>query len=748
MEMLGKINRFIKSFSFLKAFVLAFSMLIPILISNAVLGDITVGFSIALGVLFCSPTDVPGSLRHKFYGILIAVFLSFCFTFLFGLIGQTNWIIIPVLGIAVFLVSYLSVFGFRASLISFSGLMSIILSFAYDGTKISLINHALLVASGGIWYLILSMSASLLLPKIQTDQLFVSLIEKTAAFLKVRGSLLVCKINRDELYHKLFKLQTEINEDHESIREIILSKRTNSGFSHRTRRQQLLFSELMDILELAVSNPVNYEEFDKVFKKHTEKIETFKELTFELADQLEHISKVIRKEEKLKPNTKIPEILKDIQRNIDYYTILVGLPKARVGSLMLINLKHYQEKQIQSLIGIERVLGNYISNNKIIDIKDANRFITPQDYDFKKLIENFSFKSPIFKHSLRLSIIVIIGFLVGSFFSMQNPYWILITIVVIMRPSYGLTRERSIQRVIGTLIGAAIATAIIFITQNAVVYSVIAISSLLLAFSIIQSNYRNAAIFITLEVVFVYAILDPNVLSVIKFRIIDTLIGATLAFLANYFLLPAWQFQSIQESFKEAIEANCKFLKQIDIYYHKKGEVPTVYKLSRKEAFLAIGNLNAAFQRMSQDPKSKQKEYAVIYKLITLNNTFLSSLTALGMFIRNNKTTIVPVHFEVIVSHIITRLKLAVALLDDKERLIDIERSEVEIAQKKYEAYFKNLSKQSDKELEEGLEISKEMRAQLKETQLVSEQINWLFNLSEKLISSIKKIKANRENKV
>ena len=115
--------------------------------------------------------------------------------------------------------------------------------------KTYIIRVALIVALGGFWYLILSMSASLLLPKIQTDQLFVSIIEKTSEFLKVRGELLVCKTNREVLYHKMFELQTQINESHESIREIILSKRTNSGFSNRTRRQQLLFSELIEILE-------------------------------------------------------------------------------------------------------------------------------------------------------------------------------------------------------------------------------------------------------------------------------------------------------------------------------------------------------------------------------------------------------------------------------------------------------------------------------------------------------------------
>lgn len=741
--MLEKINRFIKSFNFLKAFVLAFSMITPILISNAVFHNISIGFSIALGVLFCSPTDVPGSLKHKFFGILVSIALAFFLTLLFGAISEIGWFLALILGVVVFLVSYISVFGFRASLVSLSGLLAIVLSFTYDSSSMTLLEHSLLILLGGFWYLSLSMSVSLMFPKIQTDELFVQVIEKTAAFLRVRGELLICKTKRDALFHKMFELQAEINEKHEKLREIILNNRSNAGLSNRIRRQQLVFSELMEILELAVANPVNYEKFDSVFIKHQEKIEAFKNLNFEIANQLDHISKVIRKEESLKQNLKIEETLKITIKNIDNYRVLVGLPKSRVGTLMLLNLNNYQQKQIQNIIGLERVLGNYISNNKILGIKDANRFITPQDYDLKKLIENFSFKSPIFKHSLRLAIIVILGFLIGNIFSMQNPYWILLTTIVIMRPSYGLTKNRTIQRVVGTLIGATIATLIIFTTQNTFIYGVIAIISLPIAFSIIQSNYRNAAIFITLNVVFVYAILEPNILSVIKFRVIDTLIGAALAFGANYFLWPAWQFQNIQEYFIEVIQSNCNFLKQIDTYYHKKGEVPTVYKLSRKQAFLAIGDLNAAFQRMHQDPKSKQKDFTHIYEIITINNTFLSSLTSLGMFIRNNKTLVVPSQFEIIVTHIISNLKFAIHILNDSSYKNELENSEVEKAQKFYDTYFEKLSKQRDREIEEGIEITVEMDAKLKETQLVSEQIKWLFNLSERLISVVKNYKSS-----
>jgi len=739
--MLELVKRFFKSLDFLKGIVMAIAMLIPIFFSKYFLNDIYIGFSIALGVLFCSPTDVPGSNRHVFFGILIATLLSFSLTLLFGSIATETWLLLPVLGIAVFLVSYISVFGFRASLISFVGLLSIVLSFTNDYSEVNLIQHALLIAFGGLWYLLLTYIKILLFPKFQTDQLFIKTLEKTSEYLKIRADLLICNTKRDELSKKFFALQFEINGHHETLREIILYARHKSGFSNKTRRQQLLFSELVDILELAIANNVDYEKFDEVFVKHKEKIEDFRMLIVEMANQLEHISKVIRKEEKLQANNKIPEMFKSISRNIDLYRILVGMPKARVGTLMLLNFKHYQEKQAQNIVSIERILNNYTQSDKILSDKEASRFITPQDYDLKKLIENLSFSSPIFKHSLRLAIIVMVGFLVGKGFSMQNPYWILITIAVIMRPSYGLTKTRSIHRVIGTLVGAAIATIVILITQNTIVYAVIAVISLPLAFSFVQLNYRNAAVFITLNVVFVFAIFEPNILSVIQFRIVDTLIGASLSFAATYFLWPSWQVQNIHEYFSKAIQSNQQFLKEIALFYHNKGEVSTKYKLCRKEAFLAIGELNAAFQRLNQDPKSKQFELSTIYEITVFNNTFLSSLTSLGTFIRNNKTSAVPVEFDTYVENIYSNLEKVMAILEEKENLLENSKLSIEEAENIYEKAFNKLSNKRDEEIALGEEHSAKTGLQLKETLLVSEQLKWLNNLSEKLISSVKKYK-------
>lgn len=737
--MVKNLIRYFKSIHFTKALLVALAMATPVLISIYFFDSFEIGFSVALGAILCAPCDVPGSLKHKFYGILASIVLVFAITLLVGCFSPFLLVIIPLLIVLVFAVSYISVFGFRASLISLAGLLSFVLAFAYESNEISVVEHAAYLALGGIWYLFLTILTQLSLPQVQTDYLFVELLDKTSRFIKIRGKLLVETNNRTALLEANFKLQIEINELQETIREVILEKRLNSGFSNRTRRQQLFFSRIMEIYELAISNTIDYDKFDLLFKDHPEKTDEFKVLIFEISDRLTFISKVILKEEKLTFNDNFKVLLKKIQNHIDIYKVKVGLPDSREGTILLKNFKSYQERQINNLNDIVRILDSYSKNNKIVGIKDAEQFITPQDYDVKKLKANFSFKSPIFRHSLRLTLTMLIGFLIGYAIEMQQSYWILLTIVVIMRPSYGLTKQRTIQRLVGTLIGAAVGVGIVFLTQNMIVYAIIAGLSLIIGFSILKQNYRNGAAFITLYVIFMYALIHPNVLMAIKFRVFDTLIGAVLAYVGNYLFWPAWESKNIKEFFVNSINGVADFLKQIDLLYHEKGEASTSYKLARKETFLQVANLNAAYQRLVQEPKSKQENIVIIYDLITICNTYLSSLASLGVYIRTNETSNVPKQFEIYVKHILSNLEKAVDILINKESNIFLENEELERATKNYEDYFKSLTSQRDEEIEKGVPISNEMRSQLHETKLIFEQLNWLFNLSESLVKKVKR---------
>src|SRR5690606_33473962 len=98
--------------------------------------------------------------------------------------------------------------------------------------------------------------------------------------------------------------------------------------------------------------------------------------------------------------------------------------------------------------------------------KDLEKFLTPQHYRFSTLIENLNFSSSIFRHATRLTLTLLIGYILGQILPLQNEYWILMTLVVIMKPDYGLTKSRSFSRVYGTIIGGIIAFTTLHFVHN------------------------------------------------------------------------------------------------------------------------------------------------------------------------------------------------------------------------------------------------------------------------------------------
>jgi uncharacterized membrane protein YccC len=68
----------------------------------------------------------------------------------------------------------------------------------------------------------------------------------------------------------------------------------------------------------------------------------------------------------------------------------------------------------------------------------------------------------------------------------------------------------------------------VLLTQNVVVYAVLAFVSLVFAFALIQQNYKFAAALITISIIFVYSLINPDAFEVIQYRVIDTIIGATI----------------------------------------------------------------------------------------------------------------------------------------------------------------------------------------------------------------------------
>lgn len=725
--------RYLKSTDLAKAFLLAIAAIIPISLANY-FGDISIGIGMTIGVLLCAPSDVPGNLRHRFFGMLFAAFFGVFASLCIGYSKPFLWLNLPLFFVLTFFISYFSVYGFRASLISLAGLLAMVLGYANLGEN-SVWFHAVLIGCGSLWYIFISTIFLKLRPKKHLEVQLGETAEKTAELLRLRGKLLTDKNQREALKKEQFTLQTNINDLHESIREALLSNRQRSGASNSSRRKLLIFIDLVDILELSLAHPVNFKLVDELFEEDPAIILKYKALTDELSNKLQHISAVFLDNQKVNFSANASKIITSIEKNIQTFYEKNDEIKARPSLLLLRNILDFEKKQLQKIQSIQRVLGNIEKRNQLsLKASEAKQFITPTDYSFRILRENFSFNSPMFRHALRLAFLMLIGILIGDFLQLQNSYWILLTIVVIMRPSYGLTKERSKKRIIGTFLGGLVAVLLIYLIHNPFVYAILAIIALILAFSMIQKNYASAAAFITLNVVFIYALLQPNAIAVIQYRIIDTFIGAGLAVIGNLFLWPTWEYKEINKTISKAIEANIDYLKEIDAYYHKKGELPASYKLKRKQAFLAMGNLSAAFQRMTQEPKSKQKAYKTVYRYTTLNHTFLSSLASLGTFIRNHKTTEASVYFETYVSNIMVNLSKTIEKLTREKSAEKIETKNFDEAELFIRRQEKELERLREEEIRIGKQkISLTLRTNMQEIQLISEQLKWLYEVSQNL---------------
>ena len=283
----------LKTAEFSKGIRFAVAAIVPLLVTGY-FEVLEVGMAMAIGVLLTSPSDVPGSLRRRVIGVSLSVVIAVLATLIIGLSLTHPVIFIPVLIVLTFHFSMISIYGFRASLIAFSGLFAMVLSMAQVASEGGIFLHALWIGAGGIWYLIFSLVLHYFLRRRETDQLLTEAFELTADYLEIRARLLgETKENREKLEQEVFDLQTSINEKHELIREMLITRRRNFGRSGMVRKRLLIFMELVDILELSMANPVNYQRMEELFAPYDARMRHVQEWSNIMASRLRELSGVL-----------------------------------------------------------------------------------------------------------------------------------------------------------------------------------------------------------------------------------------------------------------------------------------------------------------------------------------------------------------------------------------------------------------------------------------------------------------------
>ncbi|MFF5783439.1 FUSC family protein [Streptomyces sp. NPDC012693] len=149
--------------------------------------------------------------------------------------------------------------------------------------------------------------------------------------------------------------------------------------------------------------------------------------------------------------------------------------------------------------------------------------------------------SPVLRHAVRVSVVTATGYLLGGVLPFGHGFWAPMASVMVMRPDFSQTYARSVARFGGTLIGVALATAVVQSAHPGTYLS--AALSVVCAFGmylLMRTGYAAGQVFVAAYVVFLLGMQGADLTQTVRDRVTLTLLGGLLAMLA-YAVYPAWE---------------------------------------------------------------------------------------------------------------------------------------------------------------------------------------------------------------
>ena len=267
---------------------------------------------------------------------------------------------------------------------------------------------------------------------------------------------------------------------------------------------------------------------------------------------------------------------------------------------------------------------------------DTAQIYTEQITGFKNILlalrSHFNFNSQLFRHAVRLSIVVFICCTIGEFLPLDRAYWVLLTAVFVCQPNYTATKLRLKQRIVGTILGVIIASLLPYANPTLELQLGLIVLTSTLFFFFRTNNYSFSTFFITLQVIFSFDVMGFNVEQALYSRVIDTLIGATISWFAVSYLWPDWKYLQLDKVSRQAIKSDAQYLLYIvsQLQFGKGDNLK--YRIARRYAHEYASALSATISNMNHEPKKYQAHLQAGFELLKINYSLLSYISTLGAY--------------------------------------------------------------------------------------------------------------------
>lgn len=589
----------------------------------AMMGEIRAIIPLTLGVIAAAISDIDASPKQRLINLSLLLVCFAIAAFSVELLFPYPWLFLIGLILSGFTFTIIGALGQMFSVIS----LGTLLMATYTMLGVGLFKDQYVLSSllllGALWYGIIAWIESIVQPIRTTHEYLNHSFKTLGKFLHAKSHM----FDPDETDN--FAIQTTeltaINQSliksmNESKRSLFNRLRGDQGHK-RVRIMLNYYFVAQDIHERATSSHISYQKLSNQLKN---------------SDILFRISRILALQGKacaqIADSIKYRQPYNHSPLFEKYFKLLEeSIQNAEISPSLRLTLQNIMknlseiDKQFRQINQVNYISQDAIDNNIVEDevssFKDA--------YD--RIKKHLTLKSALFRHSVRISLVFAIGYIIILLTHLPHGYWILMTGLVICQPNYSTTQKRVLIRFAGTILGIFLGVFFVYLFNTLPTQIFAIITSAWLYFIFKNSRQASATVFITLLVFFSFSLTGESSWDVAWSRIIATIIGSVGALLAVFLLWPDWKYRTLPSLVETANHDNANYLKQTHRQYQEIRIDNVDYRYARREAYDNSADLSELISIMSNEPKVDHDLIDKAFRFLTLNHTFISYIATLGV---------------------------------------------------------------------------------------------------------------------
>lgn len=636
MNSTAELKKFVSSQYIYSGVRVAAAILIPSIIF-AYFGVLKEFFLFPLGTSFIGLTDQPGPFVRRRNSLLLAVFTSlFAASVALMLKDYPLLVFLEILVFGLFF-AMIGVYGQR--LASVGSLTLVVLSIFIDGHLAHghILQSLAIFLAGCVWYFLVFLTLAKIQPYKLASQMIGENYLELAEYLRIKAGFYAANAEVEALFAKAIAQQVKIKELQEDTREVVFRTRTMVNESTTTSRLlMLMFLNSVDLHELLMTSESDYKKIQDRFSE-TGYLTEIRQYLLTVAEEITNIGIALQTSERAKPRHDISAALDAL------YGSYFDLRNSKISPENLEDFMILRQILVRITEVTEEVKGMYTVYSQ--DISLAKSLSSALDFKYflpaeeqlhlRVMRNNFSLKSGHFRHAVRVTAALLLGygFSLLNFSEIGHSYWILITILAIMRPAYATTKHRNRLRLLGTVAGAIVAYLVLHIVHSPQGLLILLFAAMILCFTLLKSQYAWAVFFMTIYIFLSFNFMNPgHVNEIFRDRILDTAIGGAVVFLVSYFVLPVWEHSQNSLLMMKSAEANLEYFRIVMSRFSGKPVSEMEYKIKRREAVISLANLSDNFQRMISDPKNRRIQLQKVHQFVNTSHLITAYTASLSRF--------------------------------------------------------------------------------------------------------------------